>query len=228
MTRSTLGGRCGASEEAWIGKAQARERSGWGTPPNFITLGPAGSCHERATRRYIRAIGLPDRAHITFVDDLVEAVERLDAGREDYIVQCSAHLNVHQATERRSGEVHVVDTFICPTRPIAILARRDVANPRTIGVPHAAVGYLEGEDWGETTLETTKPVVGLRLLEGVYDAGLTNYEQLEEHPQELRLVRYVGEVQTTWLVYGGSERESSGIVLSCGAKEYWKGAGGAP
>jgi len=167
---------------------------------------------------------LPHATSVTFVDDLVAAMEGLCVGAGDFIVQCSAHLNVHEVTERRSSEIHVIDTFMCPTRPIAILARTDVSSQRTIGVPHAAVGYLAGEDWDEMILETTKPVVAHRLL-GAYDAGLTNYEQLEAHPDELRLVRYVGEVQTTWLVYGSGERDGGAIVVSSGACAFWKTIG---
>jgi hypothetical protein len=188
------------------------ERSREGTDVvTLVTLGPGGTCHERATRRYMDFQGIEDY-EVEFISDFLEGLESI-RGREDtFLVQCSAHPKVHEVTERHWEEVFVVDTFIYPTKALAVLTRREVEQPRTLGLVPATAGYIDRDDWEEIIDVVSKPVVARELLEGRYDSGLTHLEHLAEHEDELRLDLEIGEIDTTWVVYGTTKRFQGEVI----------------
>lgn len=177
----------------------------------LVTLGPAGTCHERAVRCYMQFQGV-ERYEIAFIGDFMEGLERIRGRRDAFLVQCSAHPKVHEVTEHYWREIFVVDTFIYPTKPLAVLVRRDVERPRSLGLVPATAGYITRGDWEEIIDVQSKPIVAEELLAGRYDAGLTHLEHLEKHAGELRLEAEIGEIDTTWLVYGTEKRFSGEII----------------
>jgi hypothetical protein len=180
-------------------------------PVHLVTLGPTGTCHERATRAYMGFQGVED-FEIKFIEDFFDGLEQI-RGREDaFLIQCSAHPLVHKVTERYWDEVFVVDTFIYPTKALAVLARREVERPRSLGLVPATAGYIDEGDWEEIVDVVSKPVVGRELLEGRYEAGLTHLEYAEQHPEELRVVEEIGEIDTTWVVYGTRKRFRGEVI----------------
>jgi hypothetical protein len=171
----------------------------------FVTLGPEGTCHERAVRRYAEFQGI-ENCELDFITDFFAGLERI-RGREDaFLVQCSAHPLVHKITERYWTEVFVVDTFIYPTKHLVLLSRREVEKPRSLGIVPATKGYVDLSRWEEIVDVASKPIVGAGLLRGEYDSGLTHMEHFEEHSDELRLDLDIGEIDTTWVVYGTGKR----------------------
>lgn len=181
--------------------------------PTFITLGPAGSCHERAVRRYVAFQGLDGEARIELTTDLFDGLERVRReGDGTFLVQCSAHPKVHEITERHFREVFVIDTFIYPTKPLALLSRRDVERPRSLGIVPATYGYVDLDAWDEVVPMISKPIVAEALLRGDVDAGLTHLEHHERHPDLLRLDHEIGEVDTTWVVYGTRKRFAGAVI----------------
>lgn len=177
----------------------------------IVTLGPEGTCHERAVRRYLEFQGIDDFA-ISFIGDFLDGLEQI-RGRDDaFLVQCSAHPKVHEVTERYWREVFVVDTFIYPTKHLVVLTRRQVERPRSLGIVPATKGYVDLSQWEEIVDVVSKPVVGEELLAGRYDSGLTHMEHLEEHEDELRLDLDIGEIDTTWLVYGTKKRFDGEVI----------------
>jgi len=177
----------------------------------LVTLGPEGTCHERAVRRYMEFQGI-DRYEVTFIADFLDGLERI-RGREDaFLIQCSAHPKVHEVTERYWREVFVVDTFIYPTKHLVLLSRREVERPRSIGIVPATKGYVDLSPWEEVIDVVSKPVVGEGLLRGDYDSGLTHMEHFEEHADELRLDLDIGEIDTTWVVYGTKKRFEGRVI----------------
>jgi hypothetical protein len=143
---------------------------------------------------------------IEFIEDFLDGLERVRGRSDAFLVQCSAHPRVHEVTERYWREVFVVDTFIYPTKHLVVLSRRDVERPRSIGIVPATKGYVDLSRWDEVIDVVSKPVVGEELLAGRYDAGLTHIEHLEEHGDKLRLDLDIGEIDTTWVVYGTNKR----------------------
>lgn len=182
------------------------------TAPTFITLGPAGTCHENALRHYLDFQGLT-HARIVLVDDLLEeGLEQLRGRDDTFLVQCSAHVQVHLVTERYHEDVFVIDTFIYPTKELALLVRTDVPDPRSLGIVSATRGYLDLSRFERIVDEPSKPVVARKLLAGEYDAGLTHHHHAQEHPETLRLVELYGAVDTTWVVYGTHKRFKGEVI----------------
>ena len=179
--------------------------------PTFITLGPAGTCHENALLRYLEMQGLSS-ARIVLVEDLLAAIDEVRERPDAFLVQCSAHTQVHLVTERHHREVFVMDTFIYPTKELALLVRRDVAEPRSMGIVSATRGYTDLTRWETLIDEPSKPVVARHLLAGRYDAGLTHLHHGHEHPDLLRVQEVYGAVDTTWVVYGRRKRFHGQVI----------------
>jgi hypothetical protein len=191
------------------------------THPTFITLGPTGTCHENALMHYLDFQGLTD-FEIVLVEDLLAAIGQVRERENTFLVQCSAHVQVHLVTERYHEEVFVVDTFIYPTKALSLLIRTDVSEPKSLGIVSATRGYLDLAPWETVIDEPSKPVVACHLLEGRYDAGLTHVHHAEEHPDVLRVEEYYGPVDTTWVVYGPHKRFQGSVV---GQRAPWLFAG---
>lgn len=189
----------------------------------LVTLGPEGTCHERAVKRYMEFQGIAD-FEIEFIGDFLDGLEQI-RGRDDaFLVQCSAHPKVHEVTERYWSEIFVVDTFIYPTKALAVLSRQDVAEPRSLGLVPATAGYIDRNDWERIIDVQSKPIVAEELLAGRYDSGLTHLEHLEKHPDKLRLDLEIGEIDTTWLVYGTKKR-FKGEVIGIPSSDLLAGSG---
>jgi hypothetical protein len=181
------------------------------TVPTFITLGPSGTCHENALRHYLEFQGV-ESFEIMLVPDLLEAIGQVREQPNTYLVQCSAHVQVHLVTERFHTEVFVIDTFIYPTKELALLIRTDVSEPKSLGIVSATRGYLDLSAFATIVDEPSKPVVAANLLDGRYDAGLTHAHHATEHPDRLRLAEYYGAVDTTWVVYGRRKRFQGDVI----------------
>jgi len=181
------------------------------TRVKVVTLGPEGTCHERAVRCYLDFQGVDD-FEIEFIGDFLDGLERIRRQENAFLVQCSAHPKVHEVTERYWNEIFVVDTFIYPTKALAVLVRREVEKPRSLGLVPATAGYIDRDQWAEIVDVQSKPIVAEELLEGRYDAGLTHLEHLADHEDELRLDLEIGEIDTTWVVYGTQKRFRGDVI----------------
>ncbi|HTB49819.1 MAG TPA: hypothetical protein VK701_02490 [Solirubrobacteraceae bacterium] len=180
-------------------------------PPTFLTLGPTGTCHENALRRYLEFQGIPD-ARVELFEDFLDGLERVRGESNAFLVQCSAHPSVHVVTERYRHEVFVVDTFLYPAKEMALLARSDVSEPKSLGIVAAARGYPDLTLWDPVVEESANPIVARNLLAGKYDAGVTLAEYAQQHPDALRVIERYGEVDTTWLVYGRRRRYQGELI----------------
>ena len=179
--------------------------------PTFITLGPSGTCHENALLHYLDFQGI-EEFELVLVEDLLEAIEQVRSVPHTFLVQCSAHVQVHLVTERYHEEVFVIDTFLYPTKELALLVRSEVEDPQTLGIVSATRGYTNLERWSTVIDEPSKPVVARHLLAGEYDAGLTHLHHAHEHPQTLRVEECYGAVDTTWVVYGQRKRFRGEVI----------------
>jgi hypothetical protein len=177
----------------------------------LVTLGPAGTCHERAAHEYMRFQGIDD-FEVEFIGDFLVGLDKIRGKRDAFLVQCSAHPLVHKVTERYWNEIFVVDTFIYPTKALAILRRREAERPRTLGLVPATAGYIDPTRWDKIVDVQSKPIVAEELLAGRYEAGLTHLEHLALHPDELALVEEIGEIDTTWVVYGTEKRFAGEVI----------------
>ena len=179
--------------------------------PTFITLGPTGTCHENALLHYLEFQGIDD-FELVLVEDLLGAIDEVRAARDTFLVQCSAHVQVHLVTERYHEEVFVIDTFLYPTKELALLVRSDAMDPQSLGIVSATRGYTDLTRWRTLIDEPSKPVVARHLLAGAYDAGLTHLHHAREHPSTLRVQERYGAVDTTWVVYGPNKRFAGEVI----------------
>ena len=180
-------------------------------PVTFITLGPSGTCHERAVTEYARFQRIEDY-EIELIVDFFVGLEMLRETPGAFLVQCSAHPKVHEITETYWTEVWVVDTFIYPTKHLVLLSRREVEQPRSLGIVPATKGYVDLSHWDEVIDVASKPLVAEGLLRGDYDSGLTHMEHVEAHAERLRLDLDIGEIDTTWVVYGRQKRFQGEVI----------------
>lgn len=180
-------------------------------PITLVTLGPQGTCHERAALQYLAFQGV-EKFEIELIGDFFVGLERIRGKRNAFLLQCSAHPRVHEVTERHWNDVFVVDTFIYPTKALAVLSRREVERPRTLGLVPATAGYIDREAWDEIIDVQSKPIVAEELLAGRYDAGLTHLEHAGRHPERLRVMEEIGEIDTTWILYGTQKRFRGSLI----------------
>jgi hypothetical protein len=188
-----------------------RKRPNPEQPVTLVTLGPAGTCHERAAIEYMAFQGV-ERFELEFIGDFLDGLERIRKRDRAFLIQCSAHPKVHEVTERHWDEVFVVDTFIYPTKALAVLTRREIEEPKSLGLVPATSGYIDRGDWEEIVDVQSKPIVAEELLAGRYDSGLTHLEHLEKNEDRLRLDLEIGEIDTTWVVYGTTKRFEGEII----------------
>jgi hypothetical protein len=182
-----------------------------GEKVTLVTLGPTGTCHERAAIEYMGFQGVED-FEIELIGDFFDGLERIRGKDNAFLIQCSAHPKVHEVTERYWAEVFVVDTFIYPTKALAVLRRREAERPRTLGLVPATSGYVDLAEWDQVIDVQSKPIVAEELLAGRYEAGLTHLEHLAAHPDEFALVEEIGEIDTTWVVYGTKKRFKGELI----------------
>ena len=163
------------------------------------TLGPPGTNHQLAVERYMAFHGV--EMEIRYVTSFIHAIDMMVAGEVDFTIQVCAHPDVALTIEHEHRRVFLVDTFICPTKPMGVLTRADVEVPRSVGYMVATKGYFDLSRWEMQRTEVSNAEVALGLLEGRYDSGFTLLELADRHPGRFRIDLVIGEVDVGWLVY---------------------------
>ena len=180
----------------------------------IATLGPTGSNHEFVLQAYLherRASGV----EIRLEPDFLRAFDALMTHEVDFVLQCSAHPMHAECVGRYMYRAFPVDTFVASSKPLALLARTDRPQPRTVGLQPATRHYLP-LDGLEPIAQATTVDVAAGLLAGRFDAGICALEALEHHPDALRLVAPIGPAIDVWVLYG-RERLGSDPALNLDA-----------
>jgi hypothetical protein len=133
--------------------------------------------------------------------------------RIDHIVQCAVHPAVANTVGANRDRLFVIDTFIAPSKELAVLSRAEVEEPISLGLHPATRDYIDHRSWRELIPEISIVTVAQGLLAGKYDSGITALEFAEQHPEKLRVQKYIGTVDDVWLVYG-TERLFTGQILA--------------
>ena len=181
--------------------------------PVFVTLGPPGTNHEMVTRNYLSFRGL-DGAAVELVDDFHVGLAMMADGSADFMVQVAVHPDCGDvvATAHFEHGIHVVDTFISPSKALGILTRRDVEFPRTLALQPATRRYANLDRWEKLVPVGSIMSVAEGLLDGTYDSGLTTLELAEQHPDLLRVDVRIGSVDDPWLVFGKGRVSGGDLV----------------
>jgi hypothetical protein len=179
----------------------------------FATLGPAGTNHELITKRYI-AFHQIASARIELVDNFSEAINGLRAGRVDFLIQCAVHPDTPNTLGSNFHDVFAVDAFISPSKDLAILTRKEVDSPKSIGlVLPATEKYADLTRWAEKRGGASIPIIFENLLDGRYDSALVYLEYAEKYPDRVRIDEIIGSPDDVWIVYA-TTRMSGGDLLA--------------
>jgi len=180
----------------------------------FATLGPSGSNHQFVVERYLAFHGLGDCATISLHSDFSAGVASVLDGGADFLVQCAVHPSTPGTVARYFDGLYVVDTFISPSRELAIVRNRAKPQSRSIAAMQPTLGYTDLSKWQEIIPTDTVAAVELGLLEGRYDAGLTYASLADDHPDRFCVSEHIGSVDDAWIAYG-RQRVSGGGLVAC-------------
>lgn len=177
----------------------------------FATLGPTGNNHELVLGRYLQARGLTN-AQVQLFDDFPTAFEALMIGEADFVLQVTAHPSHGDCVGRYMHRAFPVDSFIAPSKPLAILTRSDVQNPTSLGLQPATRYYADLSAWPSQIEEPTTVKVAEGLVEGRYDSGITALEVMDRHPGLFRVERELGPALDTWVLFGTTKLDGELIL----------------
>ena len=185
------------------------------TGPYFVTLGPAGTNHEFVTGKYLEDRGLKN-AQIKLIDDFLVGLAMINNGTADYMIQVAVHPECANvvATAHFEYGIHVIDTFISPSKELGIVTRRDIKTPKTLALQPATIKYINVKKWEKLVYVNSIMHIPEGLLNGKYDSGLTTLEAAEKHKDQLRVDVQVGTVDDPWLVYGKCRVSNGNLVAS--------------
>lgn len=172
-------------------------------PLRFATLGPEGSNHELVTKHYLSFHGQHD-AQIMLVSDFTAALDMLVCGNVDHILQVAVHPTTTTlvAQAHFKHQIHVVDAFVAPSHPLAILTRAEVEQPTTLALQPATKDYADTSRWPSLVPEISTATVAEGLLAGRYDSGITRLDLADRYPDRFRVDAVIGTVDDPWIVYG--------------------------
>jgi hypothetical protein len=112
-------------------------------PLHFVTLGPAGTNYELATERYIAFHKLD--ARVSLIDDFFDGLRMMHAAQADHVIQVAVHTDCADVVARTHFDfgIRIIDTFISPSKDLAILTRADVAEPLSLALQPATRGCTD-------------------------------------------------------------------------------------
>ncbi len=169
----------------------------------FVTLGPSGTNHEMVTRRYLNFHGL-ERADIILINDFFEGLEMIHDGRADHMLQVAVHPDCADVVAKAHFDygIHIIDTFISPSKDLGILTRVDVETPRRLALQPATQGYADISRWPEKVPVSSIMRIAEGLIDGTYESGLTTLEFADKYPGRFRIDARIGTVDDPWIVFG--------------------------
>lgn len=181
--------------------------------PVFVTLGPAGTNHDMVTRHYLSFHGL-DSAKVILIDDFFQGLDMMANAQADFMVQVAVHPDCASVVARAhfQHDIHIIDTFISPSKALGILTRIDIEKPRTLALQPATKDYADLSRWPELIPVNSIMCVAQGLLAGQYDSGLTTLELADQYPERFRVDVSIGSVDDAWLVYGKKRVSNGGLI----------------
>jgi hypothetical protein len=178
----------------------------------IATLGPSGTNHELVTKRYLEFHGA-GASEVVLSETFEDAIQSLKSGNVDYVIQCAVHPHTPSTLGGNFKDVFAVDCFISASKPLAIVTRRDVSKPRSIGVLLPANElYTDLSRWESKISYPSLPTIFAKLLQGEFDSALVYKEYADQHPKEVRVDEVIGSPDDVWIVYGRTRIAGSGIL----------------
>lgn len=179
----------------------------------ILTLGP-GTNHDLVARRYCAFHGLDPEAALGFIDEPDEGVRRVLAGEADHLLLCSVHPDAARITAQNFRRLFIVDTFISPSKELAVLTRRGVAAPLSLAVFAPTLDYVDTSRWRDIIVERQGSIVTVaaRLLAGGCDSALVYLDYAERYPGRFEVTELIGSPDDAWLIFGRTRAWQGRIV----------------
>ena len=176
------------------------------------TLGPAGTNHELVTKRYLAFHDVADY-EVVLVDSFAQGISSLKSGEVEYLVQCAVHPDTPATLGGNFKDIFAVDSFISASKPLAIVTRREVSEPRSIGVLLPAnERYTDLSQFERKISYPSLPIIFAKLLQGEFDSALVYKEYADKHPDAVRVDEVIGSPDDVWVVYGRAQMAKNGIL----------------
>ncbi|MFV0294806.1 MAG: hypothetical protein ACK5JT_01650 [Hyphomicrobiaceae bacterium] len=169
----------------------------------LATLAPESSNHTWVARRYLALHSL-EGAELRLFEDFEQAFVALETDEVHAVLQLATLPSVGIAAYRLRGRIHLIDSFISTSQPMALLSRNDVANPTQLGLLQHTCNFVDTTKWSKLILESSCVAVGQGLLAGAYHAGVTLRRYAEENPDVLTIIEDIGLIDDAWLIWGRS------------------------
>lgn len=178
----------------------------------IATLG-SGTNHDFVARRYAALRGLD--AEPLACDALKACAQAVLAGDAAYAVICSVHPDTPHLLTEFHKRLFLADTFISPSKPLAIVTREQIHRPHSIGVFTATLGLGDLAAWREIVVEKSGTIfdVETQLRRGAYDSALVYRDFLDRVPG-YRLDMDIDSPDDAWLVLGTKRAYKGDIVAA--------------
>ena len=182
--------------------------------PRFVTIGP-GTNHDVVARAYLGLHGL-DGGHLAFVAMPDAGVAMILRGEADFLLLCSVHPDAARITGENFRRLFIIDTFISPSKTLAVLTRRGVARPRSLGLFGPTRPYVDTSRWEQVVEEQAGSIVtvGEALLRGTYDSALVYLDYAERYPDRFDITEVIGSPDDAWVVFGTQRASTGGVVAA--------------
>jgi hypothetical protein len=169
----------------------------------FSTLGLEGSNHHFVLQQYLAAHGIAEATRIVLFDDFHSGARALIAGEADYLLQCAVHPTAAEITGTYRTAMVVVDAFISPSRPMALVrAMGSGEGAGRVGVQPATQSYADLSAWPTVVHESTVLAVQAGLTEGHYEAGIVFESLAAARAERFEVIEPIGSICDAWIVYG--------------------------
>jgi hypothetical protein len=170
-----------------------------------------------------------DQTRLGFFADPDDGVARVKAGEAEFLILCSVHPDAARITAQDFRRFFILDTFISPSKTLAVLTRKGVAQPRSIALFGPTQDYVDTSRWDEVIVETTGSIVTVaeRILAGGCDSALLYLEYAERYPDRFDVAELIGSPDDAWLVFG-TNRASDGGLVACRDSAVARAVSGAP
>lgn len=198
----------------------------------FSTLGREGSNHHFVLQQYLVAHGIAQTTRIVLFDDFHCGARALIAGEADYLLQCAVHPAAAEITGTYRTAMAVVDAFISPSRPMALVrAMGSGEGSGKVGVQPATQSYADLSAWPTVVHEPTVLAVQAGLVEGRYEAGIVFASFAAVHAERFEVIEPIGTVCDAWIVYGREAVDEGRAVVWNGspvARQFLERIGRSP
>lgn len=200
--------------------------------PTFATIGPEGSDHHFVLQRYLASHGITEASRLVVFDDFHCGARDVVDGGADYLLQCAVHPAAAEIASTYRPHLVVVDAFISPSRPMALVRAREGGVGRgRVAVQPASQNDADLSCWSEVIYEPSVAAVQNGLRARRYEAGIVFMSFALANCDEWQVLASIGTACEAWIVYGREAVDKGDAVVwrdSPVAHQYWLGMDRSP